>query len=93
MTLLQQENIFLHTGQGFPRFSPVPTNFILQMYIPLSDPWGRKKKKKTNSNTCSSIHWLYRRSCNSVVKTFGVEVIATSHTTSTFSMTDVNMTR
>ena len=38
-----------------------------------------------------SIHWLYRKSRNSVVKTFGVDVIVTSHTTSTCNMADVNI--
>ena len=43
-----------------------------------------------------SIHWLYRRSCNSVVKTLGVDefdsdVIVTSHTTSTFNVADVKV--
>ena len=38
-----------------------------------------------------SIHLLYRRPRNSVVKTLGVDVIATSHTTSTFNMADVNV--
>ena len=38
-----------------------------------------------------SIHLLYRRPRNSVVKTLGVDVIATSHTTSAFNMADVNL--
>ena len=38
-----------------------------------------------------SIHWLYRRSRNSVVKSLAVDVIAMSHTTSSFIMADVNV--
>ena len=38
-----------------------------------------------------SIHWLYRRSRNSVVKTSGVDVIVTSHTKPIFNMADVNV--
>ena len=38
-----------------------------------------------------SIHWLYRRSCNSVIKTLGADVIATSNAMSTFNMADVNI--
>ena len=38
-----------------------------------------------------SIHWLYRRSRNTVVKMSEVDIIATSHTTSTFNMADVNI--
>ena len=34
------------------------------------------------TNHTFSMHWSYRRSCNSVDKTMGVDVIATSHTTS-----------
>ena len=37
------------------------------------------------------IHSLYRRSCNSVLKTFGFDVTATSHMTSNFNMADVNV--
>ena len=37
------------------------------------------------------MHWLYERSHYSVVKTLGVDVIVTSHTTSTFNMADVNV--
>ena len=37
------------------------------------------------------MHWLYRKSRNSVVKTLGIDVIATSHTTSTFNMVDDNV--
>ena len=38
-----------------------------------------------------SVHWLYRKSHNSVVKTLGIDVTATSHTTSIFNMVDVNV--
>ena len=38
-----------------------------------------------------SMHWLYRRSCNSVVKTLGIDVIAMSHAMSTFNMVDVSV--
>ena len=38
-----------------------------------------------------SIHWLYRRSCNFVVKMLGVDIIMISYTTSTFNMADVNI--
>ena len=38
-----------------------------------------------------STHWLYRRSRNSVVKTFGADFIAISRTASTFNMADVNV--
>ena len=38
-----------------------------------------------------SIHWLYRRSLNSVVKMLGDDVIATSHTMSAFNITDVSV--
>ena len=38
-----------------------------------------------------SIHGLYRRSRNSVIKTFGVDVIATLHATSIFNMADDNV--
>ena len=38
-----------------------------------------------------SIHSLNRRSGNSVIKTFGFDVIATSHTRSDFNMADINV--
>ena len=42
-------------------------------------------------HTLIRIHWLYRKSRNSVVKTLGIDVITTSYTTSTFNMVDVNV--
>ena len=52
-----------------------------------------KKKKKNAKPHALSIHWLYRRSGNSVVKMLGVDISAsaTSHATSTFNMADVNV--
>ena len=80
---------FLHTRQGFPQFSPVLTNLILHTLI---RPVGYIKSEYQH---VLSIHWLYRMSRNSVDKTLGVDVIATSHTTShttsTFDMADVNV--
>ena len=38
-----------------------------------------------------SIHWLYRKSCNCVVKTLGIDVIVTSHMMSTFNIVDINV--
>ena len=37
-----------------------------------------------------TVHWLYRRSRNSVIKALGVDVSAPSHT-SAFNMVDVNL--
>ena len=37
-----------------------------------------------------SIHWFYTRSRYSVIKRLEVDIIVTSHTTSTFNMADVN---
>ena len=34
---------------------------------------------------------VYRRSCNSVIKTLGIDVTETSYTTSTFNMADINV--
>ena len=46
---------------------------------------------KKTQNHVLSIHWLYRRSDNPVVKMLGVDISAsaTSHATSTFNMADV----
>ena len=49
---------------------------------------GQIKKEDQNE---LSIHWLYRRSRNSVVKSLGDDVIATSHMMSTFNMVEVNV--
>ena len=38
-----------------------------------------------------NLHWLYRRSRNSAVKTLGVDVIGTSHEMSTFSIVEINI--
>ena len=47
--------------------------------------------KKTNNNICCQlIHLLYRGS-DSVIKMLGVDVIATSDTTSAFYMADINV--
>ena len=51
-------------------------------------PHGIDKNRKQH---VLPIHWLYRRSRKSVVKTFEFDVIATSHTASNFNMADINV--
>ena len=71
---LLQKDVFLHTGQSFPQFSPVLTNLILHTLI---RPVGWLKNEYQH---VFSIHWLYRRSRTFVVKTLCVDLIAMSDT-------------
>ena len=102
------EQTFVHPSQGenLASIGPVlttstrtPTNIrTTETYLHYkltNEPKGScelKKKKKKKKQHAWSIHWLYRRSRNSAVKTLGVDVIATSLTTTTFKMGDVNAT-
>ena len=70
------------------RFSAIFTN-ANKSY--LTYPYPTRGIDKIENQHVLLIHWLYRKSCNSVVKTFGDDVIATSHTTSNFNMADVNV--
>ena len=59
---LKEDMFFLHTRQGLPQFSPVLTNLILRTLI------RSMRQIKIEYNTLA-LHRLYRRSCNSVIKT------------------------
>ena len=75
---------FVHTRHDFSAtFTSADKSHLKYPYLTC----GIDKKEKQH---VLSIHWLYRRSRNSVVKTLGVDVIVTSHMTSTFNMVDVN---
>ena len=87
----------------FAIFTSVDTSFLaywtrfFAIFIGADKPYltypyparGVDKKRITTR----VVNTLYRMSRNSVVNTLGVDVIATSHTTSNFNMADVNMTR
>ena len=57
----------------------------------LTYPYPNRGMHKNELPHVLSIHWLYKRSHNSVAKTLEVDVIATSHTTSSFKMAPVNV--
>ena len=71
-----------HARKGFPRFSPLLTNLILPRGI---------DKRRIATGVVNTLAVYCRRSRNSFVKTLGVDVIVTSHKTSTFNVADVNV--
>ena len=72
------------------RFSAIFTSAD-KSYLTYTYPYPTLGIDKIKSQHVLSIHWLYRRSHNSVFKMLGVDVIVTSYTMSTFNMADVKV--
>ena len=76
-------------------FSRDMAHIFLHTIFDLSDltyPYPTHGIDKNRKTTHVADTWLYRRSRNAVIiKTFGTDIITTSHTTSNFNVMDINV--